>query len=517
MRWAVAGGLAAGLSLAALALRPPGPAPSDAPDRSFSAARALPDVERLAAAPRTPGSRHHAAAREHLLARLSALGLEPEVQRAEAYGTPLANVFARRPGTGGLSGAVLLCAHYDTVELSPGAADDAMGCAVILEMLRALRVDPPPLRDLAVLLSDGEERRSQGARAFLREHSARDEFALVLNFDARGSGGPAYMFECSRGSAGLIAALARSRAPAASSLAAAVYEFMPNYSDLTLFLEAGVPGMNWACIGRYSSYHTERDTPANLDLGTLQQMGDCGLSVARFALGHEGAFDEGGDAVYFNALGRRFLRYPVGLAPWFGLVPFALRASRLRASGRAWRKSLLAALAVLAILLVVMAIVLAVARMFPEAFSRRAARASDAHLRSVGLGTASMAALAAFLLARVAARLGSAIEAGALVLACAASAAAGLALPAGSFLFTWPALGAALSSLTRGRRALGGVLAFATTAFTASVWGEWIWGLLLALSLPAIWVACGASAWLLLSVLAGQAPFPSEGATRAGR
>ena len=137
--------VAAGLGLALQGLRPPAPRPANAPADNFSALRAMADVDFLAAAPRPVGSPHHEAARDFLEQRLRGLGAECEVQDSVVSGVPVANLIARFPGDGSARGAILLCAHYDSVAAGTGAGDDAMGCAVVLEIARALALaDPPP-------------------------------------------------------------------------------------------------------------------------------------------------------------------------------------------------------------------------------------------------------------------------------------------------------------------------------------------------------------------------------------
>lgn len=43
--------------------------------------------------------------------------------------------------------AILLNAHYDTTLGSPGAADDALGCGVMMEILRIMSLRPAPKKN----------------------------------------------------------------------------------------------------------------------------------------------------------------------------------------------------------------------------------------------------------------------------------------------------------------------------------------------------------------------------------
>jgi len=53
--------------------------------------------------------------------------------------------------------SVLINCHYDTVINSTGASDDAVSCAMMLEVLRVLAVSPRPLRHSVVFLFNGAE------------------------------------------------------------------------------------------------------------------------------------------------------------------------------------------------------------------------------------------------------------------------------------------------------------------------------------------------------------------------
>ena len=322
--------------LTILALTPPVPVPATADEAVFSAERAMRHVEAIAAAPRPVGSAAHTQARRHLIAELTHLGLTPEIQSAPIgpKGTAdrrLHNVMVRLRGRAS-SGAVLLMAHYDSVAAGPGASDNGAAVAALLEALRALTGGEKLRNDVIVLFTDAEEallvdwKKSSllGAKAFVESHPWMADVALVLNFEARGSSGPAIMFETSRASHALIAELARALPrPVASSLAPTIYDLLRNDTDFTHFKRAGKPGFNFAFIDGYSAYHTEHDTIANLDRHSVQHHGQIALALARHfggldlrALGEEG----GAGAVYFDLLGRVLVHYPVAWAQVFAVA-----------------------------------------------------------------------------------------------------------------------------------------------------------------------------------------------------
>ena len=206
--------------------------------------------------------------------------------------------------------ALMLCAHYDSVPEGPGASDDAAGVAVVLETLRALKAGPPLDRDVIALLTDGEESGCLGAHVFVDEHPWANDVGIVLNFDARGNSGPSIMFETSDGNGWLIGKYAQAvHQPLATSVSMDIYKIMPNYSDLTVFKDAGMGGLNFAFGAGIAYYHTPEDTPENLDQRTLQHQGDNALATAR----HFGRLDldktEEDDVVYTSLLNRFVVSY----------------------------------------------------------------------------------------------------------------------------------------------------------------------------------------------------------------
>lgn len=290
------------LALAVLTSQTPRPRGLDAPATAFSAARAMTDIEQIARAPHPVGSQEHRRVRAYLTARMNQLGLSPEAQSgaltpasvrrlSRSGGDPAAaenqavNLVGRLPGSDGTQPAVVLMAHYDTVVGSPGAADDSAGVAAILEAVRAIRARGPAERDLIVLFTDAEELGLDGARVFFDTHPWRDRIGAVVNLEARGGGGRAAMFETGRDNGAMIGLFAKAArradgGPAATSLAAYMYERMPNGTDFTVARDKGIAGLNLAFLGRPGQYHAANSTPANLDQGSVQHIGSQALEAA---------------------------------------------------------------------------------------------------------------------------------------------------------------------------------------------------------------------------------------------
>lgn len=307
--------------------RPPRPAGADSDPARFSAVRAAEILKTIAVRPHPIGSQDHERVRKVLEERLRSLAEEVTIQRAEVVsdyqrrgGTVVMarveNLLARVRGTDS-RGAVLLMSHYDSAPCSPGAADDGAGVAAILETLRALSVGPPLRNDLIVLLSDGEEAGLLGAQAFFREHTWRDEVRLVVNLEARGSGGPALMFETSAGNGRLIREFVESVPhPMADSLAYEIYRRMPNDTDLSIAKRFGAAGLNVAFTEGLYDYHSAGDSLAHLSLASLQQTGEYALGLSR-RFGNLDLEDLAApDAVFFNPIDSWLLI----LSPWLNWV-----------------------------------------------------------------------------------------------------------------------------------------------------------------------------------------------------
>ncbi|GIM95558.1 M28 family peptidase [Paractinoplanes toevensis] len=303
-------------------VQPPAGRDTTAPAADFSAARAFQQVEAIATEPHPVGSAAQDRVREYLVGTLRGLGLSPEIQdtvsvqgaklSASAGGAGFAhvrNVVATIPGTAS-TGRVFLVAHYDSVQVGPGGNDDAAGTAAILETARALTSGPRLRNDVVLVLTDGEEACVCGAQAFVDQHPLARDGGIVLNIEARGSSGPAIMFETAKNNRRLVDLYGQAPKPVGTSFAVEIYRLMPNDTDFTAFREAGFTGLNSAYIDGAAVYHAPTDVPSAMDTDSLQHHGDNALAVTR-ALGERdlSALTSGDDATYFPAPGL-LVRYP---------------------------------------------------------------------------------------------------------------------------------------------------------------------------------------------------------------
>jgi len=304
---------------------PPDPRGADTPADEFSAARAFAHVERIGSGVHVAGSPAGDDVRGYLETTLRDLGLSIEVQDAvgmtDALGgfgmARVRNVIAVLPGTAP-TGRVFLVAHYDSVQVSYGGNDDGAGVATILETARILARGERPRNDIVFVLTDAEEACLCGAEAFVSQHRLAADGGVVLNLEARGSAGPAIMFETSTGNANLVGVYGSAAPyPVGTSFAVEVYRILPNDTDFTLFLEARqrFGGLNSAYIDGSVVYHTPHDTPSAMDKASLQHHGDNAVALARaFGATELGPMTRPAayDSTYFP-VGRLLVRYPGAL------------------------------------------------------------------------------------------------------------------------------------------------------------------------------------------------------------
>jgi hypothetical protein len=222
-----------------------------------------------------------------------AVSTRPFLHRGETFH----NVEAVSPGNDAAAGCIVVGAHYDSVEGSPGANDNASGVAAVIELARALRGrrlwssirfvafanEEPPY------FNTGE---GMGSVEYLRtfenpRHSIRAMLALeTVGFYSDEAGSQHYpplvgMLYPDRGnfiafvgnirSRGLLRTAVRRFRIAATlpSQGTALPSSIPgvSWSDHRSFWEAGIPALMITDTApfRYPHYHRSTDTPDRLD------------------------------------------------------------------------------------------------------------------------------------------------------------------------------------------------------------------------------------------------------------
>ena len=311
--------------LVAAVWRGRGPDPLPANAAGFSAVSARDALRSVLAgdSPHPMGSAAHDSVRDRIAARLRDLGYLVQIQQAfacDGYNTcgDVANIIARRPGDPARPG-IVVAAHYDSVPAGPGASDDGLGVATILEIARLIRQEPfrnPPI----LLIDDGEEAGLLGAEAFVADEGLRKSTGAVINVEARGTNGPSSLFETSRNNRWLVShAIAAQPRPLTTSLFATIYDALPNDTDLTVFKRVGLQGVNFGVIGNVAAYHTPLDNLAHVDLRSLQHHGVNSLAILR-KLGNTDLQTSTENAVWFDVLSLFVVRWRQRATIWIAIA-----------------------------------------------------------------------------------------------------------------------------------------------------------------------------------------------------
>jgi len=372
-------GLVAGLSVLIL----PSPAPTTADPTEFSAERAMISINRLADEPHSVLRREaHDRARDDVIGMFTDLGYTPTVhsdpmfdlsdpadkrifddlsavQQATLKDAPTDTIVVDVPGKS--ERTMALMAHYDsaTVEAdenghqqitdgtSLGAADDGYGVAAIVETLRALKAEGrQPENSLKIVITDGEEIGLVGARNEMRHHRADYENVdLVLNLEARGMSGPAFMFETSPNNSAVAGYfLSHVKQPVTGSLLPSLYARMPNTTDMAALIPEGFTVLNIAAIGEADHYHHATDAPRYVDHSTLQHYGDqvLGLTRAWAFDGQAPTLTASGDLHFFQLWRGMTVHYPAAVGTGLGCLAIiaALGAVAVRARSLRWKRVL---------------------------------------------------------------------------------------------------------------------------------------------------------------------------------
>jgi hypothetical protein len=332
-RGLIIAGIGAALILAGTlaAYRTPAPLGKDAAPSVFSAARASEILKELVGngVPHPMGSAADAHVRDLIVKRLTALGYTTELQTGPscndfgACGTPT-NIVATRGELTAQDG-VMLAAHYDSVPAGPGASDDGVGVANLLEIARALTVTPTPRHPIVLLVTDGEEAGLLGASLFTRDHPLAKHIWAAVNMDTRGVSGPSLMFETGTANAWLMRLYGSSTLePITNSLCYVIYKTLPNNTDFTIFKAASYEGFNLAFIGDVAYYHTPLDSFENASPTTMQHQGANALSALLALANASDLTPPAADSLFFDVLARWVLVWPIGF-----VLPAALAALAL--------------------------------------------------------------------------------------------------------------------------------------------------------------------------------------------
>jgi hypothetical protein len=327
-------------------IAPPSPRGLDAPEAEFSALRAKEHLERIARAPHPTGSPAAREVRDYITGVLHELALDVGVHDRSAaarvtgtvWSARTENVVARLRGKRGSGPAIMLATHYDSVPQGLGASDAGSGVVVLLETARALTAGPRLEDDVLFVFTDGEELALRGAQAAVEEQGLLTDVKLVLNFEARGTGGAVAMFETSADDGAIIAGFAAAAPdPTASSFVTTLAAALPNGTDSLVWKRAGFAVLGFAYADGLQHYHRRTDSADRVDLRSVQQAGAYAVSLARYFGDRELSALQAPDVIYFDLFGKVVVRYGTTFARAAASATLVLLVAVLVAFTRARR------------------------------------------------------------------------------------------------------------------------------------------------------------------------------------
>lgn len=267
--------------------------------------------------------------RDYLVSELSELGIESKLYRYDDLYekrsdslVSVENIYAEIKGKS--DSYILLATHYDSshakteryaeIDGSLGAADAGYALSTILETLRVIKEQNIVLENgIKILFTDGEEYGLLGAKEAVKESEILEGVNYVINIEARGTEGPAVMFETSPNNNAVLDLYKASTSPFSYSITPEIYRLLPNWTDFTVFLENNLTGINIAVLDGLENYHTPYDNPENLSEESMQHYGDQVLPiVTEFVTNEKYSNAENltgnSDSIFF-VLGNQFIEY----------------------------------------------------------------------------------------------------------------------------------------------------------------------------------------------------------------
>ncbi|XP_019723557.1 endoplasmic reticulum metallopeptidase 1 [Hippocampus comes] len=229
------------------------------------------------------------------------------------------NIVVRLEPKGGSKHLMLANCHFDTVANSPGASDDAVSCAVMLEVLHSLANQSTPLRHGVIFLFNGaEENVLQASHGFITQHPWAKQVRAFINLEAAGVGGKEVVFQTGPENPWLVQAYVHAaKHPFASVVGQEVFQsgIIPSDTDFRIYRDFGnIPGIDLAFIENGFIYHTKYDTADRILTGSIQRAGDNILAVLKHLLMSEELADSSeyrhGNMVFFDVLGMVVVAYP---------------------------------------------------------------------------------------------------------------------------------------------------------------------------------------------------------------
>ncbi|KAF9435018.1 hypothetical protein BGZ76_007031 [Entomortierella beljakovae] len=205
--------------------------------------------------------------------------------------------------------SILLNAHYDTTLGSPGAADDALGCGVMMEIIRIMSLSPAPTKNM---FNGGEESLQDASHSFITAHELKDNVRAVVNLEACGTTGPEVLFQAN--SREMIDAYRTVPYPHGTVLANDLFAtgLILSDTDFRQFVDHGnLTGLDMAVYKNSYLYHTHLDLDQYVEKGLPQHMGENTLALATYLTDKADltGLEKTSSVVFFDVFGQFFISY----------------------------------------------------------------------------------------------------------------------------------------------------------------------------------------------------------------
>ncbi len=261
-------------SFSVLPLIPPRAVAADASATRFSAQRAMTDLAVIAKEPHSAGSKAQSRVRQYITGQVGALGLDAQIDTSGA----VSNILVRIPGTDS-TGTVIVTGHYDSHPPAPGAGDDGISAAAMLEAIRVLHANSGLRNDVLFLFTDGEESGWTGASAFSRQYSGTKQDSIVLCFDARPGNAPLLLQETTPGDAWLVRQMVGLPVSAWAASWKRDQERNELDYDFDILKASGFTGVVFENEASGTRYHTTHDTVDGVSPNLVQGYGKTMLAL----------------------------------------------------------------------------------------------------------------------------------------------------------------------------------------------------------------------------------------------
>lgn len=248
---------------------------------------------------RLPWHENRLKAGDWLIHEFKRLGYDPkempfsETIAGKKY-TDLRNIYAEKIGTVFPNEVILVTAHYDTTDTTiEGAADDASGVGIVLELARIF-AKKDTRRSMVFLLTDSEEFGNfWGARVFSKNYERKDQIIAVVGLDfvapetqvavlqmhdgLKEGFTPLWLRELALDSLRSVGGFEVREFTHIAEFAS--HAIQVPASDHGPFLQAGIPAFNW--VGQSEDFtrqmshfhHTKHDVMEALQVRSFEQIG----------------------------------------------------------------------------------------------------------------------------------------------------------------------------------------------------------------------------------------------------